>query len=105
MLLSAIFNHFKAYFNKNKNTEKNKNKYALFDGGFYIRKVANIFKRFIRLLRKLHLTRKKLKVSYYKRNNLISFFLHLNTLFFLFFIFINNFGVYRNMYRAFKVFY
>ena len=105
MPLSAISNYLKAYFNKSKDTEKNKNKYALFDGRFYIRRVANIFKRFIRLLRKLHLIRKKLKVSYYKRNNLISFFLYLNTLFFLFFIFINNFGVHRNMYRAFKAFY
>ena len=59
----------------------------------------------MRLLRQLHFTRKKFKINYYKRNNLVKLFLLLRILLILIFIFINNFKIYRNIYRALKVFY
>jgi len=68
---------------------------------FLIRRVFNVLKFNIRLLKKHYL-----KIEYYNRNYLINIFTgNIILLFLLFLLFINDFGVYRNIYKVLKTFY
>ena len=74
------------------------------DGRFYIRRVLSLFRRRVRPLRQLHPTRGELEVEYFGRDWLAEAFskplLSLPC-----FLFVDDFGVHRNMYRSLKAFY
>ena len=50
----------------------------------------------------MHFTREKLKIKYFDREYIKDFFF---CILLLYFLFIDNFDIYRNIYKVFKVFY
>ena len=74
------------------------------DDRFYIRRVLNLSQSTIRPIRQLHQIRGELEVSYFGRNVLevVASKPHLSLPYILF---IDDFGIHRNMYRALKAFY
>ena len=74
------------------------------DDRFYIRRVLNIQSSSVRPLRQLHQTRAELEVAHFGRDNMDLFATneHISMPYMLF---IDDFGVHRNMYRALKAFY
>jgi len=106
IFFTIIRYYIDVYLNKKFDNEKDLKKRIYLNNRFFIRRVFNILKFNIRLFKKKYFFKKKLKVEYYNRNYLINIFTK-NTviLFLLFLIFINDFGVYRNIYKVLKAFY
>lgn len=70
----------------------------------YIRRVLNLESSSVRPLRQLHQTRGELEVAYFGRQKLESLAINPHKSL-PYFLFIDDFGVHRNMYRALKAFY
>ena len=74
------------------------------DDRFYIRRILNVHSLTQRSLRKLHQIRDELEINCYDRNYL-KMFCTRSHVFFSYILFIDDFDVHRNMYRALKAFY
>ena len=75
------------------------------DNRFYVCQVMNSTNFIIQSLRKLHPTRGELEVECYGRSNLIEIFTSRQVISLSFMMFIDDFGIHRNMYCALKAFY
>ena len=90
------------YLNRDYDDENDEETFV--DAEIYIRRIYNLKSKIFRSICRLHSTREELKIDYFDREYVEDFFSALN--FFLsYFLFINAFGVHRNMYRFLKVFY
>ena len=80
------------------------NKLGYFDNAKYIRRIVNLQSFTVRSLRELQQTRVELKLAHFDRKRLQTFatYSHISISYLLF---IDDFDVYRNMYRALKAFY
>ena len=82
--------------------EKNETKYI--NNCHYIRKILHVKDFNVRFLRQLFQTCNKFKIIYFNREMLVEIF-DKSHIFFSYFLFIDNFDVYCNIYRVFKTFY
>ncbi len=101
--INSVLNYLTIYINcQYKNNNKNKSETNLFSD-FYIRKILNNRYYIVRSVRRLHQTREELEIDYFDRNYIKKYFIFL--IFLLYLLFIDNFDIYRNIYRALKAFY
>ena len=66
--------------------------------------MLNIFRRRIKFLRQLHSIKNELKIEYFDRDWFVETF-NKFLLFLFYFLFVNDFEIYKNMYRFLKIFY
>ena len=98
-LKKYVFVHFDRKYDE---TEKNEIKYT--DNRYYIRRILHVKDFNVRFLRQFSQIYNEFKIIYFNREMLVEIF-DKSHIFFSYFLFINDFDVHRNMYRAFKTFY
>ena len=101
--LKDLEKHFLIHFDRDYTEETNiENVY--FDDQYFIRKVLNFKDNKVRSFCQMHQTRKKLKIKHFDKEQLAKAFnrFHIS---FLYLLFIDDFKIHRNMYRALKAFY
>ena len=101
---SQLLRHLDIYIDRNYDDAENESEEPFNDERIYIRRVYNTDSKIIRPIARLHPTRAELEVSHFGRDHVERFFSqpHLSLPYLLF---IDGFGVHRNMYRSLKAFY
>ena len=100
---TELMRHSSIYIDREYDDESDETNEVIPDGR-YIRRVLNYDTSEIRLVCRLHPTRGKLEVSYFGREHVEQFFGNRHTSL-PYLLFIDDFGVHSNMYRALKAFY
>ena len=104
--MNSVDQHIEIYLDREFENDKNEDKDEIIylDNRFYIKRVLNLKSINVRSLRQLYVIREKLKMQFFDRQNLelfvIAFYIFLS-----YFLFIDDFEMYKNMYRILKTFY
>lgn len=98
--LQDLSHHIEIYIDHNFDRE---NEFTSTENGQYIRRVLTWQTSTFRPVRYIHQTRGELEVEYFDREYIAEAFSGCTS--FPYFLFINDFGIHRNMYRALKAFY
>ena len=101
--INSLNRYLKIYFDQEYNDENILIDIS-FTNMFYIKKVFNYRFKFMRFVFRFNSTREKLKVSYFDREYIQNNFVNIN-IFLFYLLFINDFDVYKNMYKILKIFY
>ena len=100
---SSILHHLSIYLDREH--DEDEDEIIIPDDRFFVRRVINLSTVTIRALKLLQATRGELEVAYYGREFLVERFARNRVVSLPFQLFIDDFGVHRNMYRALKAFY
>ena len=97
--------HLHVYLNKNyDDNENSKNVNSFIYEFIYIKQICNMKFEHIRFICRFHFIRDELKVSHFDREYVETFLIDID-FFFFYLLFINDFDIHKNMYRALKTFY
>ena len=102
--INLINRHVNIYFNRKYDVNENANETIYENNKYFIKRIVNLNSYVVRPLQYIHSIKKKLKIQQYERNYLKKIVTKFHTSF-LYLFFINNFEIYRNMYRFLKAFY
>lgn len=102
--LINLFRSLNLYLNRHYNDENENDQQVFTNDKTYVKRIYNIKFKTLRSICQLHFTCEKLKIEYFDRQYVENFFFirHVSLLYFLF---IDDFDVHRNIYRILKVFY
>ena len=102
ILSTTFIRYSNIYINRQYNDDDKKNEKIFINDKIYIRRIYNLKFKIFRFIFQMHFTREKLKIKYFDREYIKDFFF---CILLLYFLFIDNFDIYRNIYKVFKVFY
>ena len=103
--IDRVLSHLNAALDRDYSDDDNESNWKTITKETYqIRNIFNFTSKQLRSIRQLHSTREELKIVYFERQHFEIFFSISHTSFF-YLLFIDDFGVHRNMYRALKAFY
>ena len=100
----SIIRHLNIYCDRDFGWDEEEKEEVYPDERFFIRRVLNLKSSTVRALRQLHPTRGELEVAYFGREHLEAIVAK-SPLCLPYLLFIDDFGIHRNMYRALKAFY